>query len=521
MATGYFASPITTTTTAPTGYTVRWIDWEGTILKTEKIQYGQPATPPSMTGISHEHLTFSGWTFESSIYSAVTSNLDIGAYYSDDGATYLYIEFDRSGGTTGSIAFTTESTNQLTTFEWGDGNVTVSSNTGKSTLSGYTYSNTGATSYVIKITSAGQWCLGWSGTTLGHALNNTTILKKVIYGGGNTVRLGYGVFDTMINLEAIHMSYLKSTEVQSAYIFSYCYALRHITIHPNVSAAFANSSTISPANMFLNAGLVSICAPNTFYINGGNVFNQNKFVDINLGPYPSWVAASNRTYYFANIYGLKNLTLSERETAVQSYAFANCYALENINFSKVLTTISNNAFENCYSIKKVLLYNSTTTIGSNAFNNCYSIKELYIPSVTSIGANCFNNCVALTGVTLSSGMTTIPNTLFNGCTALEYVILPNKLTSIGTSSFNANFALKDITIPSGVTSIGATAFQNCLNLSWMNFLPTTPPTITSTTFNNMSKRTKIYVPDASVNAYKNATNWTAYIGYIYPVSQKP
>jgi hypothetical protein len=33
--------------------------------------------------------------------------------------------------------------------------------------------------------------------------------------------------------------------------------------------------------------------------------------------------------------------------------------------------------------------------------------------------------------------------------------------------------------------------------------------------------TKIYVPDASVAAYKAATNWVSYANYIYPLSTRP
>ena len=54
--------------------------------------------------------------------------------------------------------------------------------------------------------------------------------------------------------------------------------------------------------------------------------------------------------------------------------------------------------------------------------------------------------------------------------------------------------------------------------------PTTNPLSTSNAFNFQTifkYHTKIYVPDASVNAYKTATNWNAHADYIYPLSTRP
>jgi hypothetical protein len=50
------------------------------------------------------------------------------------------------------------------------------------------------------------------------------------------------------------------------------------------------------------------------------------------------------------------------------------------------------------------------------------------------------------------------------------------------------------------------------------FEPVTPPAVTANLFPSIKKFGKIYVPDASVAAYKAATNWVSYADYIYPVS---
>ena len=45
----------------------------------------------------------------------------------------------------------------------------------------------------------------------------------------------------------------------------------------------------------------------------------------------------------------------------------------------------------------------------------------------------------------------------------------------------------------------------------------TPPTITSYSFAN-TNNAPIYVPDASVTAYKTATNWVLLASRIFPIS---
>ena len=47
----------------------------------------------------------------------------------------------------------------------------------------------------------------------------------------------------------------------------------------------------------------------------------------------------------------------------------------------------------------------------------------------------------------------------------------------------------------------------------------TPPTIQNNTFMGLSNTAAFYVPDESVEAYKAATNWSAYASRISPISQ--
>ena len=155
--------------------------------------------------------------------------------------------------------------------------------------------------------------------------------------------------------------------------------------------------------------------------------------------------------------------------------------------------------------------NCVTSIGENAFKECRGLTSVNIPnSVTSIGTYAFFDCYSLTGITIPSGVTGIGNVAFGNCTSLTSISIPNSVTSISGYAFNGCYHLTSVTIGSGITSIGQRAFQNCSGLTSITINASTPPTLDSEyTFAN-TNNCLIYVPCGSVNAYQNASYWSAY-----------
>ena len=106
----------------------------------------------------------------------------------------------------------------------------------------------------------------------------------------------------------------------------------------------------------------------------------------------------------------------------------------------------------------------------------------------------FGSLIVTTKDLLSfTGITTIPYRAFARCDNLIEMYAPPQITSCGTYII-------------GWSSKCKTLF----------FLPTTPPTISSSTFNNSNVAT-IYVPDDSVEAYKTA--WSGQASKIKPLSE--
>ena len=115
--------------------------------------------------------------------------------------------------------------------------------------------------------------------------------------------------------------------------------------------------------------------------------------------------------------------------------------------------------------------------------------------------------------------TSVPGNMFKGCYSMTEVTVPQDITSIGYNAFQQT-ALSRIVIPSKVTSIGGYAFSFCQRLSVLILQPIVPPLLSGTAFyatdDNMSI---IYVPDESVDAYKQADVWSNYAQRIRPMSE--
>ena len=134
-----------------------------------------------------------------------------------------------------------------------------------------------------------------------------------------------------------------------------------------------------------------------------------------------------------------------------------------------------------------------TNFGNYQFLDRRGLKAVVIDNLTSLGQACFSGCSALESITLPSNLVNIQFQAFGGCTSL-----------------------KSITIPASVTTIGQYAFNNCRTLEFVVLESTTPPSIASYSFNGTT--CNFYVPDASLNDYKTAANWSSLASRIFSIN---
>lgn len=156
------------------------------------------------------------------------------------------------------------------------------------------------------------------------------------------------------------------------------------------------------------------------------------------------------------------------------------------------------------------LYNGYYLLG-----NSNGLLALTIPSGNAtIAERICRYCYGLSVVSIPSGATSIGPNAFYENYGLRSITIPSGMTSIGSSAFGSCTGLLGIHIPSSVTSIGDSAFSGCTGMGAYHFYATTPPTLGSGAFGSIPSDCVIYVPSASVNTYKSATNWSAYSSYI-------
>lgn len=222
-------------------------------------------------------------------------------------------------------------------------------------------------------------------------------------------------------------------------------------------------------------------------VKGSSIFSNN-----------TNITSFDELQYFINVKSMSADWLS----SVNGYdgALAGCSNMTSVKLPPNLTTVGQYSLYDCRSadidITDSLL--NVQTIGQYAFGNCYRLKgSLVAPNLTSLANNAFRY------------------------TSIEMLLDMGKITSIAGSSSGGTFyrcdSLHTAILPPTLTSLAGGAFLYCDNLSTIICKAITPPTIQNWSFNNPAV-TAYYVPDASVDAYKSATNWSAYSAKIKGVS---
>lgn len=234
-----------------------------------------------------------------------------------------------------------------------------------------------------------------------------------------------------------------------------------------------------------------------------------------------------------------NIYFNDELETLNDYAFDNCtnFSFKNLYEATNLKTICSHGMSNCTGIDLGNLPESIQTLASCAFfnscgENCTSIK---IPaSIQTLGSQCLAypttsrkkmQNLDLSNYTLSYFADSMLSAYIFNCD----FVTPASVTEI-PSSFNANGGFKHITIGSQITRVASSCFavsqdepaENVILID-ITFERETPPTFGIRPLGYASSREnlKIYVPDQSVEAYKNKAQFSIYADLIYPVSQKP
>ncbi|MBO5732069.1 MAG: leucine-rich repeat domain-containing protein [Alistipes sp.] len=281
---------------------------------------------------------------------------------------------------------------------------------------------------------------------------------------------------------------------------------------------------------------------------------------------------------FLGCSSLTSVTIPESVTTIRNSAFRECKSLVSFDIPDSVTTIEDNAFLNCSSLTSVYCAATTPPSlgGDYVFGGNTSDRKIYVPaesvdayksaeywssyadaikaydfengvvvepevsinnvihytatakveadsnypwSFDTFGANIlshdFNEESGEGVITFDADVTTIGSYAFRNCDSLTSVTIPDSVTTIVSYAFYGCDSLISITIPDSVTTIGNYAYYNCSSLASVYCEATTPPSLGgSSVFKFNASGRLIYVPAASVEAYKTADYWSEYADAI-------
>ncbi len=237
---------------------------------------------------------------------------------------------------------------------------------------------------------------------------------------------------------------------------------------------------------------------------------------------------------------LSKITLPNSIITITAYAFNNTKKTGNngieLVLPKNLTTI------NAYGLAGNLLYTFPSTLKYLGNLSCYSnyaLKSITIPaSVTTMATGSgntecrvFDNCINLSTINVEEG-----NEYFyseNNCLirksnkrliavpSINEVFVPEGVEIIGYGSASAG-VVNPVTIhfPSTITELQNYSFLSVSSLKTIICESTTPPKTYNNTF-FYTNPTTIYVPNDSVEAYKESEYWSKFADKIKPISELP
>ena len=284
------------------------------------------------------------------------------------------------------------------------------------------------------------------------------------------------------NCEGLQTFWMPDTvKTAGDYIFSLCKNLKQVHLSENLQAI--------SKSMFHTNNLTSIEIPNSVTSIGDSAF-----------------------VYCANLMSVKT---QNSVTNIGNHAFANCTNLTSITIPESVTNLGDYAFWHCVSLTSIEIPNSVTSIGGWVFSGCTNLMSIIIPnSITEIKRGAFFNCTSLISVVIPESVTSIEGVVFAKCSNLKSVIIRDGVKSIGEQVFQDCTNLKSIIFPKSITNIGDSLFIDCKDLT-INVNAVTPPTINGLSFN--ASISAIYVPAASVDAYKAADGWKNYASKIVAI----
>ena len=316
-----------------TGFLVQVIDYDGTVLKSERLDTGATFTLPSQP--SHTGLVFQSWsspvTITNNAVTVTNSDITIGATYTT--ASGLS-EFDITLTTVTGLSVTL---NMDGTKDWGDGTSDTNTTHTYSTVGDYTITCNGST----MTTSSSSGLFGQSSSAINYYVKDVRFGSSVTSIGSST--------------------------------FSSCYSLANVIIPNSVTSISSNT-------FYYCRSLTNVIIPNSITSIGSSVFYGCYSLTNIVIPEDVTSISGNAFFY---CYSLANIVIPEGVTSISSNTFYYCYSLTNIIIPEGVTSIGTYAFYHCYSVLEYDFsrYTAIPTLSdTTAFLGINKICKIKVPA---------------------------------------------------------------------------------------------------------------------------------------------